>query len=119
VLRERAFQALGQVLGQYGELLELDLVDDPGRLWLFNVCNVVDGLDAEASRILRFPSTGRVMKIKEHAFRSDRIVGDQAFLIPEARSLFLTGGLVAATDRAELTGASFELVWESPTVAVT
>ena len=119
VLRERACQALGELLGQFGELLELDLVDDLDRLWLFNVCSVVDGLDQDASKVVRFPSTGRVMKINQHAFRTDRIAGDQVFRIPEARSLFLTGGVVQAIENAGLSGAAFELVWDSPVVAST
>lgn len=118
-LRERAFQALGELLGQYGELLELDLVDDSDRLWLFNVCSIVDGLDQDASKVVRFPSTGRVMKINQHAFRTDRVAGDMVFRIPEARSVFLTGGVVDAIDRAGLSGAAFELVWESPVAAAT
>ncbi len=113
VFRERAYRAVGGVLAGAGEFLELDLVDGTDRLWLFNVCQVVDALDEEASGVVRFPSTGRVMKVKQHVFHPERVAGLVAFRVPQARSLFLGGETVDAISAANLSGAGFELVWQS------
>jgi hypothetical protein len=113
VFRDSAYRAVGGVLAGAGEFLELDLVDGTDRLWLFNACQVVDALDEEASGVVRFPSTGRVMKVKQHVFRPERLAGLSAFRVPQARSLFLSGDVVEAISAVNLTGAGFELVWQS------
>lgn len=112
VFRERAFRAVGDVLADAGEFLELDLADKTDRLWLFNVCQVVDALDEEASRIVRFPSSGRVMKIDRHVFHPVRVAGLAAFRVPQVRSLFVSGETVDALTAAQLSGAHFDLVWD-------
>lgn len=83
------------------------------RLWLFNVCQVVDALDEEASGVVRFSTTGRVMKVKQHVFHPERLAGLSAFRVPQSRSLFLSGEAVDSIGAANLTGAGFELVWQS------
>lgn len=113
VFRERAYQAVGGVLAGAGEFLELDLVDGTDRLRLFNACHVVDALDEKASDVVRFPSTGRVMKVKQHVFHPGRIAGLVAFRVPQTRSLFLSGEAADAISAANLSGAGFELVWRS------
>lgn len=112
VFRDDARRAIQDVLADFGEFLELDLVDDSGQAWLFNVCTVVDALDEEASKIVRFPSTGRVMKVVQPVFRPQRIVGKHAFRLPDLRSLFVTAEVVGAIRDAGLAGAGFKLVWE-------
>ena len=111
VLSDRALEAIGEVLGDSGEFLQLDLVDGSGRLWLFNVLNVVDGLDESASELVRFPSSGRIMKVRRHAFVPDRIRGLRAFRVPQLRTLFLSGEAVDVIVAAHLSGARFEPLW--------
>lgn len=112
-LRERAFESIGYLLADFGELLELNLDDNNGeRLWLFNVRNRLDVLDEEQSEIVRFPSSGRIMYVKQHVFHPEEITSEQIFLQPGVRSVFLTGGIVDAIQSAALTGTRFELLWE-------
>lgn len=112
VLRERARKAIGYLLADFGEFLDLKLDDSVEQLWLFNARNVVDALDEEASKIVRFPSDGRIMVIEQHVFCADKIASEGVFLVPDVRTLFLTGGIVDAMQSAGLTGAGFELLWE-------
>ena len=111
VFREHARAAVADVLEDAGEFLELEPTDDTDRLWLFNAHQVSGTVDAEASVFVRFPSTGRVMKIERHAFHAERVAGLTAFHVPEVRSLFLTRRAVEAIRAAELTGATFRHVW--------
>jgi hypothetical protein len=112
VFRERGYQLVDGLLGDAGEFLELDPVDGTDRLWLYNVTQVVDALDEEGSGLVRFPSTGRVMKVNRHVFDVDRITGLVAFRVPQLRSLFLSGEAVDAISAAKLSGAAFDLVWQ-------
>ena len=114
VFRDRAYQIVAEILSDAGEFLPLDLVDGTDRLWLFNACSVVDALDEESSELVRFPSSGRIMKIQKHVFHADRIAGQIAFRIPQVRTLFLTDPAVSAIQDAALTGTRFELLWEEP-----
>jgi Immunity protein family (Imm11) len=117
VFRDRAYRAFSQMLSGHGEFLPLDLVDGTDRLWLLNVCRVIDALDEEASKMVRFPSSGRVMKIKQHVFSPERIIGQRAFRVPQVRTLFLDEEVVMAMTAAKLSGATFELVWEEVAAA--
>ena len=113
VLREPALDALGDLLSTDGELLPLDCADAP--MWLFNCCRVVDALDEESSRIVRFPSSGRIMRVESYVFRIERLVGINAFKIPQlARStLFVTSPIVQAARQAKLARSEFTPIWES------
>ena len=113
VCRPRAYELIGPMLEGSGEFLPLDLVGGE-RLWLFNVLQVVDALDEEASDLVRFPSSGRVMDIRRHVFFPDRVTQLTAFRTPQARSLFLGGEAVDALVDLGLSGAKFELVWQMP-----
>jgi hypothetical protein len=113
VFRDRAYRAVGEILAPAGEFLELALEDTSDRLWLFNACCLVDALDEQASDLVRFPSTGRVMKVERHVFRANVASRLTAFRVPQTRSLFLSGDAVDAISARDLVGAGFELVWQS------
>ena len=111
VLTDHALQAVGGILEGSGEFLRVDPTDGTGPLWLFNVLNVTDALDERASDLVRYPSSGRIMTVRRHAFLPDRIRGLGAFRVPQLRSLFLGGEAVDAIMAAQLSGARFDQVW--------
>jgi hypothetical protein len=112
VLKDPASRALSPALLTDGELLPLAC--DDAQLVVFNVTTVLDALDLDQSDVVRFPSSGRIMKVRSHAFRS--IPGDvRAFKVPELLSggtVFVTEEVVAAAAGASLRGVGFELLWE-------
>jgi hypothetical protein len=111
VLRNPASRALSPALLTDGELLPLAC--DEAQLVVFNVTTVLDALDLDQSDVVRFPSSGRIMKVRSHAFRS--IPADVgAFKVPELLSgpVFVTEEVVAAASGAKLRGVGFELLWE-------
>ena len=73
VLREPALAALADLLSADGELLPLDCPDAP--MWLFNCCRVIDALDEGHSRVVRFPSSGRIMRVESYDFQVGRLIG--------------------------------------------
>jgi hypothetical protein len=109
VLRPRAVSALRDLCLQAGELLPLTCIDADLVAW--NVTTVVNALDQEKSKVLRFPS-GRVMSIKQARFKPEVVDGLVAFRIPEVRtSIFVGSALVERVKEAGLTGTRFKEVW--------
>lgn len=115
VLRRKAVERFGSMLAADGELLPLAC--DEAELFVFNVTSVVDALDLDRSELLRFPSTGRIMKVKTHVFRPERLSGVRAFKVPELlrSSLFVTDEVVRVA--GGLTGVGFKLLWEGSAAA--
>lgn len=113
VLKETASAALGAVLAPDGELLRLEC--EEVALLVFNVTTVIDVLDLDRSELVRFPSTGRIMKVKRHIFRPGGLKGVRAFKVPALLrgSVFVTDEVVSATASANLRGAGFRLVGEA------
>jgi hypothetical protein len=112
VVRDRAYRVLNGMLSSCGEFLPLDLIDGTDRLWMFNVCRVIEALDEGSSKVVRFPSSGRVMKIDQYVFYPGLVTGQRAFKVPQTRTLFLGQEAVEAIAAADLSGPAFELVWE-------
>lgn len=111
VLRERAVEVLGPMLLGEGELLPLAC--DDAELWVLNVLQVIDALDEDRSKIVRF-STGRIMAIEEHSFRREPLENVTIFKIPQMLrgSTFVNEDFVRLVQSSELRGADFKLVWE-------
>jgi len=112
VLKENASAALGSLLAKDGELLPLAC--DEATLVVFNVTTVLDALDVDRSALVTFRSTGRIMKVKSHVFRPERLRAVHAFKVPQLLrgSAFFTDEVVVAVERAGLSGVGFRLVWE-------
>jgi hypothetical protein len=85
------------------------------ELVLLNPLQVVDALDLERSSLVRFPSSGRVMTVKSHVFRADRLSGLSVFRVPDLlrTAVFVTEPVVDAVREAKLEGVAFRLLWES------
>lgn len=114
VMRREALEAVRDVLNPAGEFLELHLVDAPDPMWLFNVCRVVDALDESGSDLVRFPSSGRVMKVDRYKFRADVIDVEIAFRVPQLQTLFFTNRAVEAFQGTNLSGIALKQLWEGP-----
>ena len=114
VMRREALEAVRDVLNPAGEFLELHLADTPDRMWLFNVCRVVDALDEPGSDLVRFPSSGRVMKVDRYKFRADVIDEEIAFRVPQLQTLFFTNHAVEAFQASNLSGIALKQLWEGP-----
>jgi len=113
VLREPAMKALEPLLRPDGEFLPLDCAE--AELWLFNCTRVVDALDEERSAIVRFSSSGRIMRVEKYAFRAGPLQGVFAFKVPQLlrSEIFVTAGVAQAAREAGLVRTDFELLWES------
>jgi hypothetical protein len=109
VLRRNAVDALSGILSKNGEILPLACATD--ELYVFNPINLVDCLDEQASDVVRF-STGGIMQIKRHIFRTELLLGIDSFKIPNLRvsPLYVTSSFVARWTEAELTGLEWERV---------
>lgn len=97
-------------IGRFGQVLPLDF--DEWEYSLFNITNVIDALDEEASDVWRFPSSGRIGDIKRHVFRSQAVRDQWIFKIPQRGGFaFVTDRFVELVRQHGLTGFGFELLW--------
>lgn len=53
------------------------------KLYVLNVTSVIDCLDHENSKLKRFPSSGRIMRVEEYAFNREVLENAFIFKIPE------------------------------------
>lgn len=80
VMRRQAVSALGDLLDAEGELLRLE-TDRGVELFAFNA-QVRDALDESRSSISRFPSSGRIMRIRSAVLRADALIDADIFRLP-------------------------------------
>lgn len=111
VIRERARNALCEILERYGELLPL--ICDDAKVWLYNVTHVVDGLDEDRSRLWRFSAGG--MHVRQAAFRLNAVRGVAVFKIPQTLygPIYFGQEFVDKVQSSALTGPDFRPVWTS------
>lgn len=111
VLRRGATGPLADVLESNGELLPLECRDE--HLVVFNATRVLDALDEDRSSLVRFPSTGRIMKIEAHVFLAAAIADVPVFKIPQMLrgSVFVSDEVVRLTEGSGLKGIGFRQVW--------
>ena len=110
VMRPRLVELLQNVLAGDAELLPLACPD--AELKVLNVLRVVEALDVERSEIVRFPSTGRIMKVKSHVFQAERLDGVKVFKVPELLrgATLVTDEVVEVVQRSGLKGVAFRLL---------
>lgn len=112
VMRESALQCLKDLLDASGELLPLGTTDDV-RLFVHNT-HIVDALDEASSKLMRFPSTGRIMKVVAPVFLADRIANLPLFRLPyRASSVYVNEQFVERVRTCRLEGIEFQEVWQS------
>lgn len=112
VLKERAVEALRDMLDANGEILPLD-ISDGGGLYIYNA-QVIEALDESASEIMRVPGTNRIMLVKKPAFVASALVGVDIFRLPHrASSTYVSDRFVSRVADASLVGITFNEVWSS------
>jgi hypothetical protein len=104
--------SLGSQVQRWGEFLPLECPDGP--FFLLRAMVVADALDWDASEVVRFPSSGRVMLLTRPVFHA-REVPDRPFKVAglERGTLFLPGEVVAALRASGATGTRFIQVWSN------
>ena len=103
----RAVDAMHDVLERFGQLLPLET--DVGPYWAYNVTNVIDVLDRQASKIKMFK--GRILEIERMRFRQDAIEGQFVFKIPETvgSAAYVTEAFRSIVHRSGLSGFFFRV----------
>jgi len=109
ILRKGAVERLRPMLLQAGEVLPLECEEAELNLW--NVTNVVDALDYERSKIVRFPSSGRILDIRKHVFKPHLLGSQPAFKLPGLQTIYLGARFVEEVTASGLTGLKFKQVW--------
>jgi len=106
VFSKRTVLAINDLLRSRGELYPL--ICDEGDYYAFNVTNVVDALDLEDSEIKYFRD-GRIMRILHHKFRTEKLIGQHIFKIPQTplMDVFVTQDFVSRVENANLLGFKF------------
>jgi hypothetical protein len=116
MLSRRAVKRLRPVLAACGEILPIYLSNDRDILYLFNVTRVINAVDMNRSKFLRFPS-GRIMTCERLIFDPALIPSDVLFFkntqMGPATHIFATERAVAAVEQAYLTGYEFRLAWSN------
>ncbi len=111
VMRQKTVEALRDMLERSGEILPL-ATDDGTVLWVLNVTRVLDAIDEQHSEVLRFPGSGRIMRIKSLAFLEPTVRGVDIFRLPHrASSTYVSDRFVKAVQGAGLEGLEFKRVW--------
>lgn len=100
----RAVEALQDVLFPFGQILPLRSVD--GEFYLWNVTRMLDALDEEASELLRFPSSDRIMVVQRWSFRAAVVERAVAFKIPQmpVAYTFVTDAFMRRVEEERLVG---------------
>ena len=112
-MTEAATATIGSLLQRYGEVLPLSCEDR--RFWVFHVTHFVDALDENASELERaseYPN--RIIGIRRHAFRPERLTADWMFQLPQWRGrgpIYVTDPFVNMIRASGLTGLEFKRVW--------
>lgn len=109
VLRPAAVAVVSEFLGDDAELLPLRCED--ADLTLLNAWRHLDALDLSQSDVVKFPSSGRIMRVKSYRFHDEVIDGHKMFRLSAmpAGSMFVQGSVVDAVQRASLRRVSFKL----------
>lgn len=100
------------MLGAAGEILPL-AADDGTELFVLNVTRALDdAIDEEHSKIVRFPGSNRIMRIKSIAFHEAAVRGVDIFRLPQrASATYVSNRFVRAVEMENLKGLTFKEVW--------
>lgn len=104
VFSERALAAVSPLLGDRVEALPFAV--EGQSLYLINVLDVVDCLDAEQSTICRNIATGHIESVVRYTFHPERVAGHHLFRIPQTAELevLVSSAFRDAVRANELTG---------------
>jgi hypothetical protein len=114
IMRRKPVEALRKMLASGGEVLPL-ATDDGTDLSVLNVTRVLDAIDEQRSDILRFPGSGRIMRIQSIAFLEPIVRGVDIFRLPHRASpTYVSERFVKAVQDAGLRGLEFNQVDAPP-----
>jgi hypothetical protein len=112
VFSECAVETLLDLLVANGEILPLDVEGE--KYFAYNPTRTLDALDQDRSVIVRFPTTGRILDVKQYVFLSDKLDGSAIFRLPMFRGrAFVTDEFAARIRDGKLTGFGLREVWSS------
>ena len=113
----KAKAVLGPYIDGLGQWLALECDEAP--YWLFNVTHTVNALDEANSQLIRFDD-GRVMRIAQFTFHSEKLCGQLLFHVSQGPGgpNLVTQDFVDLVHEHGLTGFSFRLVWSEEFGAV-
>jgi hypothetical protein len=107
VFSKRSLKVLDPLIGDSIEALPLVGVGDD-----FSVINVkvIDCLDHQRSRYVRFENSERIMYIEHYAFKESRLENKHIFRIPEVilSAVFVSDAFKALVEENDLQGLIFE-----------
>lgn len=111
ILTQRAMDVLRDIPEADCEFLPLACDDE--KLWLMNPKLVTEALNEEESRLERFSSSGRIMRVMHYVFREEALRGLWCFRIPQQLPVYVTDRFVSAVNGAGLQGIHFDIIWQS------
>ncbi len=109
VMKDSALVALRDVLSG-GE--QLPLLCEEQALALWTPTTKIDALNESASEVVRFRSSGRVMKIAKHVFNPEALPAAHVFRIPQSKAIYVDHAFVRAVQGAKVSGIDFVEVWK-------
>jgi hypothetical protein len=110
IMRQKAVDALGDMLKAHGEILPLEDYDG-AELFVFNA-HVIDALDEAKSKLTWFPGKNKIMSIEAEAFLPEPIQDVDVFRLPlRSSATYLSERFVNRIKEAGLVGLDFNEVW--------
>lgn len=114
VFSRNALDTLWPLLQNSVEILEL--LFDEGEYYGINVISVLDIVDYERAKYIKFKSSDRIMVFTKYAFREcDELKRSHIFKIVDEsrRGAFVSEEFKETVEKNKLTGFKFELAWDS------
>lgn len=112
VVNERCFNIIKPYIQDAVQVLSAK--SKKQKLFVLNVTAVRDCLDYENSKLKRFSSSGRIMRIEKYAFRREMLSNAFIFKIPEEVHThpYVTDDFKNLIEQNGIKGFKFVLVWQ-------
>ena len=81
ILNERSYKILYPYIKNEVQIFKIKSEND--KLYVLNITNIIDCLDYDKSKIKRFPSSGRVMRVIKYAFKIEKLKNATIFKLPD------------------------------------
>ena len=81
ILNERSYKILYPYIKNEVQIFKIKSEND--NLYVVNITNIIDCLDYDKSKIKRFPSSGRVMRVIKYAFKIEKLKNATIFNLPD------------------------------------
>lgn len=111
-LSARAVERLRPILLACGEILPIDVSNDPGKFYFFNVTRTISAVDMHRSRFIHFPDGG-IMEYEQLVF-DPLVIPDEPIFFKTTQlgpitEIFATEKAVQAVNQSGLTGYEFRI----------